>query len=111
MHNIYKYISYKLKPKGLTMRLPSSSHLTLSGDLATRKLDRSLFKPSTSTRKYRAKDGSMKFQGNGKSLKETQVYPPSFGRKVTHLSLVLLVPGVNIDICNPGSQPQCMINL
>lgn len=90
------------------MRLPSSSHLTLSGDLATRKLDRSLFKPSTSTRKYRAKDGSMKFQGNGKSLKETQVYPPSFGRKVTHLSLVLLVPGVNIDICNPGSQPCTM---
>ena len=101
---IYIYICYRKMVIYIAnyihiyISIPSSTHLTPSGDLASRKLDRSLFDPSTSTRKYRAKDGSLKFQGNGKSLKETQVYPPAFGRKVTHLSLVLLVPCVNIDV-------------
>ena len=53
-----------------------------------RKLDQSKFSPSTSTRKYRDARGKRRFQGNGRALKETGVYPKAFGRKVSHLNPV-----------------------
>lgn len=59
--------------------------LNMSSD---RKLDRSKFSPSTSTKKYRDAGGKRRFQGNGKALKETGVYPKAFGRKVSHLNPV-----------------------
>ena len=46
-----------------------------------RPLDRSLFPPSESTVKYKDAAGKVRFKGAGKKLKETQVYPPRFGRK------------------------------
>lgn len=49
---------------------------------ACRKLDKSKFEKSTSTRQYQNADGEVKFQGTP-NLVDTQVYPPKFGRKVT----------------------------
>ena len=38
---------------------------------------------STSTKVYRNKAGVKKFQGNGRRLKATQVYPKEFGKSVS----------------------------
>ncbi|CAL1167199.1 unnamed protein product [Cladocopium goreaui] len=46
-----------------------------------KKLDKSKFEKSTSTRQYQNADGEVKFQGTP-NLVDTQVYPPKFGRKV-----------------------------
>lgn len=46
-----------------------------------RKLDKKKFSKSDSTIQY-MKDGKKKFQGAKGRLRETQVYPPHFGRKV-----------------------------
>ena len=38
---------------------------------------------SNSTRVYRSKSGATRFQGNGRLLKATQVYPKNFGKSVS----------------------------
>ena len=49
-----------------------------------RKLDKSKFEKSNSTKVYVNEDGEKKFQGTSK-LQETQVYPPKFGRRASCL--------------------------
>eukprot|EP00435_Cladocopium_sp_Y103_P055403 s261_g18.t1 len=50
-----------------------------------RRLDRSKFEPSDSTVVYWDSQGRKRFKGAGKKLKQTQVYPPAFGREVCRL--------------------------
>ena len=52
------------------------------GTAACRNLDRSRFAKSDSTVVYRDSKGNKRFKGAGKKLKDTQVYPPAFGRAV-----------------------------
>lgn len=47
-----------------------------------RKLDKKLFAKSDSTRQYQSKDGKKCFQGVPGKLRETEIYPPAFGRAV-----------------------------
>ena len=55
------------------------------GTALRRNLDRSKFAKSDSTVVYRDSKGNKRFKGAGKKLKETQVYPPAFGRAVLWL--------------------------
>ena len=49
-----------------------------------RKLDRKRFGASTTTIRYRDKQGRVRFKGTA-GLKETQTYPSSFGRNAPRL--------------------------
>ena len=53
-----------------------------------RKLNKSMFAKSDSTLQY-TKDGKKRFQGAKGRLRETQVYPPEFGRKVPQYRLMV----------------------
>ena len=64
-----------------------------------RKLDKSRFAKSDSTIKYK-KDGKNRFQGNKEKLRETQVYPPDFGRQALRMKWY--------NIAHVSSVSQCM---
>ena len=53
--------------------------------LHSRKLDKKRFDKSDSTRQYKSKNGKKCFQGVPGKLRETEIYPPAFGRAVLRL--------------------------
>ena len=53
-----------------------------------RKLDKKRFAKSDSTRQYQSKDGKICFQGVPGKLRETEIYPPAFGRAVFEMHTV-----------------------
>ena len=53
-----------------------------------RKLNKKKFGKSGSTRQYRSASGKLCFQGVPGKLRETEVYPPEFGRAVLQLQWV-----------------------
>lgn len=68
-----------------------------------RKLDRSLFDKSDSTVQYNT-EGGRKFKGS-KKLRQTQVYPPKFGRAVSQTKIQLYACYV-LCVCDPGPDPR-----
>ena len=64
-----------------------------------RPLCRSRFQPSATTVQYRDASGRVRFKGAGKALKNTQVYPPKFGRHAPRQQTMSVCAGLH-QVCN-----------